>query len=511
MGFNSGPTLSLGTEAQIASYIGQFKYDPYGFVMAVFPWGKADTALAKKTGPERWQSRFLKDLGAFTHENAIRKEIGLDYKVWQSAVSSGHGVGKSALVAWLILWLMSTRPDFRGTTTANTGNQLETKTWPELSKWHQLALNREWFQWTATSFFFKKYPEEKRKSYMMSALTVSDHNTEAFAGLHNESSAVAVIMDEAGGIEGGVWSVIDGAMTDGEPFIFCFGNPTRPEGSFFDCFNKHGHMFYKMQVDSRTVTHTNKEALQMIIDKHGADSDDAKIRVYGQFPEKSYNGLITMSMLHDAVIRELFHDSAAPRIMGIDVARFGRDKTVMGFRQGRDFRSFPIFDYQGLDNVKAADLACIHIATYKPDAICIESVGPGVGVIDILRSRRYVVTEVHPGSAAVEHERYVNKRTEMWAKARDWIANGGCMMENKELFADLSNIQYSLDLSENRMRLETKESMRERGLSSPDFGDMFALTFAVKVVRKDARVSSARNTSTRAITEYDPLTYGVEQ
>ena len=123
--------LSASTEDAVAEYIAEFRNDPLGFVMAIFPWGEKGTPLENRKGPEKWQAKILTDLGKHSFENAKRKAEGLDMIPWRSAVVSGHGVGKSALVSWIQLWIMSTRVNARGVTTANTGDQLETKTWPE--------------------------------------------------------------------------------------------------------------------------------------------------------------------------------------------------------------------------------------------------------------------------------------------------------------------------------------------------------------------------------------------
>jgi hypothetical protein len=125
----------------LAEQIARYTRDPLGFVLAVFPWGKAGTTLANEKGPEPWQRDILERLG---------KGMLNTSEALRVAVASGHGIGKSALVAWIILWAISTMPDTRGIVTANTEGQLRTKTWPELAKWHRLAVNAHWFVYTAT-------------------------------------------------------------------------------------------------------------------------------------------------------------------------------------------------------------------------------------------------------------------------------------------------------------------------------------------------------------------------
>ncbi|NCN95607.1 MAG: terminase, partial [Bdellovibrionales bacterium] len=205
--------LSLQTEQQLAEFVATFYDDPYGFVMAIFPWGEptlpdgSANSLADKDGPEDWQREILEALGEHIRINMIHRDLGLDMIVWRSAIASGHGVGKSALVAWIIYFLMSTRVDTRMAVTASTQFQLEDKTWPELGKWHALALNKHWFRWTATTFSFAAYNDDKQKNYRATAATVSETNTEAFAGLHNEGKSVAVVFDEASGVLPKIWEV----------------------------------------------------------------------------------------------------------------------------------------------------------------------------------------------------------------------------------------------------------------------------------------------------------------
>lgn len=504
------------TEADLAAAIAEYYGDPYGFVLFVFPWGDrtlpdgSPNPLANKDGPEPWQAEFLIELGNHIRENAALIGLGLERFVWRSAIASGHGVGKSALVAWVIIFLMSTRVDTRIGVTANTQKQLEDKTWPELAKWHNLLINKHWFTWTATSYFFAQYPEDKRKNYMATAMTVSEHNTEAFAGLHNEAGTVAILFDEASGINAKIWEVANGALTDGEGFMFAFGNPTQPDGEFADCFDKYADMYYLRHVDARSVRHTNKTALNDIIRRYGPDSDEAKIRVYGQFPTQSYNGFIGMTAVEDCFKRDLVIDNDAGLIMAIDVAHMGGDEIVFGWRQGRDARSRPMQAYRFLRTEQIVELAMRLIGLTKPDIVVIEAIGPGIGVIDGLRARGVKVIEVYPGARALNHQMFFNRRTECWGlmrEALDWL----CLDEEPVLFQQLTKIQYKLDRHEQRIQLESKEDYKTRtGLSSPDRADTLALTFAVTAVRRDqnkARAANDQNSRNVAITEYDPLTY----
>lgn len=503
-------SLSPTKEAELASFIGSFWADPYGFVMAAFPWGLeqlpdgTDNPLRDKKGPEPWQEELLKDLGQHIKSNAQLTDIGLSAEVWKSAIASGHGVGKSAMVAWLILFMMSTRVDTRGVVTASTQFQLEDKTWPELAKWYALLINKHWFEWSATGLVFKAYPEEKRKNYKTTAATVSEQKTEAFAGLHNEGKTVFVIFDEASGVHGKVWEVAEGALLgSGEKFFFAFGNPTRPDGEFADCFDKHSALYHTKHVDSREVSQTNLNAVNSLIAKYGIDSDEIKVRVRGLFPSQSFNGFIATDIVHEAMQRELVTDHMEGLIMAIDVARFGNDSSVIGFRQGRDARSIPSKKFKGLSLVRLAEISMMEADIHKPDAIVIEATGVGAGLVDIMRDRGYKITEVHPGAAAHDPNLYINRRAEYWSLMRDWLYEKGCIPENADLFKQLTTILYSLDRHEQRVKLEPKEEMKKRGLESPDDADTLALTFAVRVARRDRNFIKMPQSKRTAITEYD--------
>lgn len=507
----AGNGISTEKEAELAEFIASFFADPLGFVMAVFPWGDPElpdgtpNPLAEKDGPEQWQRQMLEDLGEHIKMNQIHADLGMDLKVWRSAIASGHGVGKSAMTAWIIYFLMSTRADTRGVVTASTEFQLTDKTWPELGKWHALALNRHWFSWQGLSFSFAAYPDDKKKNYRTTAATVSETNTEAFAGLHNEGKSVFVLFDEASGVFPKIWEVAEGALTDGEAFFFAFGNPTKPDGEFADCFDKHAHMYYTRHVDSREVRFTNKNALNDILRKYGEDSDEAKVRVKGMFPSQSFNGFISADAVDEAMKKEDSGDPGAALIMGIDVARMGNDKTVITYRQGRDARVAPQLVFSKLKITKQAEIIAQEINAKRPDAVVIESTGPGAGLIDILRDKGYKIVEIHPGAAATAHEHYVNRRAEYWAEMRDWIYDEGALPEDNEMRAELIGIMYTLDRHEQRIQLEAKEAMKKRGLNSPDKADSLALTFAVKVARRDRNNLHAAKRQRLAKTEYDPM------
>jgi hypothetical protein len=275
-----------------------FSSDPLGFVLFSFPWGEEATELESFLGPFDWQIKVLEDLGAglITTAEAI-----------QIARTSGHGIGKSALIAWIILWAISTFEDTKGVVTANTENQLKTKTWAEVSKWHRMFIGREYFKMTATALFANDPLHERE--WRIDMVPWSERNTEAFAGLHNQGKRILVLMDEASAIPDLIWEVTEGALTDQNTQIIwvVFGNPTKNKGRFRECFagGKFAHRWKSETIDSRSVPITNKEQIQKWIDDYGEDSDFVRIRVRGVFPRIDAQSFISYELANSAVEREI--------------------------------------------------------------------------------------------------------------------------------------------------------------------------------------------------------------
>lgn len=241
-------------KAKLVKLARKWKTDPLAFAQNAFPWGKR--SLEGMTGPDVWQTKVLTLL-----RDHIRSGKSLDVP-FRLAVASGHGVGKSALVSWLVLWSMATAGDTRGVVTANTEGQLRTKTFAELAKWYNLCIFRPWFDMSALSLTCRQPGHEK--TWRVDAIPWSETNPEAFQGLHNNGKRLIVIFDEASGIPQVINEVIEGAMSDKETQImwFQFGNPNNSSGPFFECFNRNRNRWLHMHVDSREAAVANKEELQ---------------------------------------------------------------------------------------------------------------------------------------------------------------------------------------------------------------------------------------------------------
>jgi hypothetical protein len=467
--------------------LSRYENDPVAFVGYAFPWSEKNTALEKFDGPETWQLRVLCHIrdrllaGAGRHE-AISEAI-------RTAVASGHGVGKSALVSMIIIWAISTMIDTRGVVTANTETQLKTKTWAELGKWYNLFLHREFFELTATAIFFKG----RERTWRIDMVPWTIQKTEAFAGLHNQGKRVLLIMDEASAIDDKIWEVAEGALTDASTqILWCvFGNPTRNVGRFKDCFESYRDRWWREQVDSRSVSFTNKPQIETWSKDYGDDSDWFRIRIRGVFPRTGEMEFISSADVKEAMLRDFVIMRTDPLVIGVDVARYGANESVIFFRKGRDARSIPPVRLRGVSTVELAQKVMEVYQRYHVDAIFIDGGGVGGGVVDNCRALHLYCYDIQFGAkpdligfaTGTDGERYANKRAEMWGAMRSWL-KGGAIPDIPDLRSQLIGPTYTFNL-QNAILLEKKEDMMKRGIASPDLADALALTFAMPVANHE--------------------------
>lgn len=467
--------------------LASFTNDPLGFVLWSFPWGEPGELEHARVEP--WQARLLSELGQglISFEGALRV-----------ARTSGHGIGKSALVSWLILWAMSTFEDTVGVVTANTETQLKTKTWVQLAKWYRMCLTRSMFKMTATALF--SCDPEHERTWRMDMVPWSERNTEAFAGLHNQGKRILLVFDEASAIPDTIWEVAEGALTDRNTQIIwaCFGNPTRNKGRFRDCFpgGKFAHRWSTGVIDSREVSFTDKSQIQEWIVDHGEDSDFVRIRVRGVFPRVDAESWIPYELALQAVNREIPQQRGA-LIIGVDVGRFGDDPSVIYPRKGRDARTWPPEILYGADTMTTASRTAATYLRLHASVVMVDSGGVGGGVVDRLRQLRIPVMEVDFGSASDratpdDGTKYANKRAEIWGALRMWLKGGsiphivvGEHIGGKITLVDeLVSPNYGMNGRE-EIQLEGKKDMRKRRIPSPNVADALACTFAFPAMEAD--------------------------
>ncbi len=486
-----GPIPAIEPEV-ILPAMAAYLYDkPLRFVLFAFDWDRDPSlrvvklpepwsdAYDSEFGPDAWACDLLDHIGGEVSQRAFNGRDAVD--AIRCAVSSGHGIGKSAFTGWLINWIMTTRPNARGVVTANTAPQLESKTWSELAKWTKRSLFGDWFNVTTGRGSMRMVAGGFEESWRCDAQTCREENSESFAGLHAADSTPFYLFDEASAIPAKIWEVAQGGMTDGEPMWFAFGNPTRLGTTFYDAFNSASHRWHTQLVDSRTVQITNKAQLQNWIDDFGIDSDFVKVRVRGVFPSASSLQFIPQDLVDDAMEREVEVLREEPVIVGVDVARFGGDRSCIFTRKGRDGRHFPPILLDKLDLMTLASVVADHInllrRVHANVIVAIDGGGVGGGLVDRLRQLGFSPIEVQFGSKATDPRRYANKRAEIWSLMKEWL-KGGALPKRDDIVSDLVNVEYSYTTAD-AILLESKQSMKARGLPSPDIADAIALTFAV--------------------------------
>jgi hypothetical protein len=496
----ASPVQEAEVDASFIEELVQFFDDPLGFVYAIFPWGEAGTPLALEEGPDDWQVRVLWEIGERVKAGQAAGPAAAD--ALRVAVASGHGIGKTALVSWIILWFISTRMSPQIVVTANTTTQLTTKTWRELAKWLRLARNGNWFQWSAQKLAAKWSPE----TWFAAAVPWSKERAEAFAGTHEEH--VLVIFDEASAIDDVIWEVAEGAMTTPGAMWIAFGNPTRNTGRFRECWRRFAARWFTLQVDSRTAKKASAKQIQAWLEDYGEDSDFFRVRVRGEFPNAASGQFIAEDDVEGAVRRfaqalarkrQRLHnqnvdpesvrlwvddveDAEAPLILAVDVARFGDDDSVVVLRRG--MLSVIAGRWNGLSTVQLVQIVAGLIDEARPDAVFVDGVGIGAGVVDQLRDLGYEVIEVNAGVKALDERKYFNRRIEMWDGMRGWLRKGGMIEDDQRLRQGLTAPEYGFAGRAQQMQLESKDDLKARGMPSPDEADALSMTFFQPVARR---------------------------
>ena len=492
-------------EKQLLEDLLSFSYDPLGFVEYVYPWGEPGTPLEKFT-LRTWQREVLAQI----RDHLVEQQNFLDLdllsllQVYQEVICSGRGTGKSALFGMLTNWLLSTHLGATSITTANTEKQLRTKTFPEYGRWFTMGINSHW--WDVESLAIR--PQEWLAKLVREQLKIdtqywaatgqnwSEENPDAFAGVHN-MYGLAVFFDEAAGVPEPIWTVSKGFFTEMTPFRIWMGfsQGRRNSGAFFDRFNDPAyHEFWRRRhLDARTVEGVDISTLEEIIRVKGPDSDEARVEVYGLFPEQGEGQLIPNSVVLGAQERRigLSEDNDEPLILGVDPAPRGR--TVLRARQGRDAYSISPIVLHGKDNIQIADEVVAFCNKYDPDAIVVDA-GNGTGVIDDLKRRGVKVFEVWFGAANPDtSSEWAIIAGAMWGRMAEWLPRGG-IDDSRELYNDLTKRRWEWfgGREDNKRTLNSKRDMLKEGIPSPDDGDALALTFYPQLPKRNKTVHGGR-------------------
>lgn len=497
IGHNGGPTLDEFDETLVEE-LAQFYDDPLGFVLWAYNWGEGE--LKGFDGPDQWQIDYLNDIGRMVRERGFN---GFDpVKPIRMATASGHGIGKSALTAWITNWIMSTRPFCKGIVTANTSPQLETKTWAEIAKWTRRSINRHWFRVHSGKGSMKIVRIGFEDTWRVDAQTCREENSESFAGLHAANSTPFYIFDEASAIPDKIWEVAEGGLTDGEPMHFVFGNPTRNTGRFHACFKSRAHSkrWNTRSIDSRNCKIPNKEDIAEKIATYGIDSDYIKVRVRGMFPAQSIRQFIAVDKVDAAYGRKLGRHQYdfAPTIISCDPAWEGDDELVISMRQGLFYQVLRVLEKNDND-VFIANLLANYEDEYEADAVFIDK-GYGTGIYSAgsTMGREWRLVDF---SEAAPKPGYKNLRAYMWDMMKQWLDQGGAIPEDEILYNELIAPETVPTLN-GIIQLESKKDMKKRDVPSPNRADALAITFAYPVAKKP---KFGNNSKSKLESEYDPL------
>ncbi len=390
-------------------------------------------------------------------------------------VKSGHGVGKTSTLACLALWFISCFDDCKVPVTHPAREQLKSTMWPELRKWHSRMENpfRDAIEINSEKCFIRARPDR-----FVQARTSRPDNPDALQGFHAEH--LLFLIDEASGVATKIFEVAFGALTTADARFLLAGNPTHTSGFFWQTFNKYRDSWVRFTLSCLDSENVKQEYIRKMRGQYGAESNEYRVRVLGQFPAASSMQFIASDLVASAMERytAVSADPAlyayAPRLLGVDVARFGDDSSVVYLRQGISARR--VYRVKDCDTHTLACRVATLYVEHDCSEIYVDLGGVGAGVYDYLASHGYPVQGIEFGSRSQESS-YYNRRAELWGRLREWLRSGGAVEESEELASDLTVPFYEYDVRD-RIKLERKESIKKRGYASPDNADALALTFA---------------------------------
>lgn len=436
---------------------------------------------------------FLEDMLDMECDNwqaLVAADVASEPKV---AVKSGQGVGKTALEAGLILWFLVCRPYSKVIATAPTMQQLYDVLWAEIAKWLNTSKVKNLLTWTKT----KVYMVGDSERWFATAKTAT--KPENMQGFHEDH--MLIVVDEASGVADPIMEAIIGTLSGADNKLLLMGNPNRIEGVFYDAFGKDRDKYKTHTVSSRESKRTNKDNIEMIESKYGRDSDVVRVRVDGQFPKGALDSFISLETVELACsknnrIDQKCIDAAKTLHIGVDVARFGDDKTVITPRIST--KVFEFRKYSKKSTMETAGnvlLCCKEYMKWFPQikhcTIKVDDTGVGGGVTDrlneVIKEEKlpYKVIPVNNGDSATD-DYYFNLGGQLWGNVKELLeinfsntiqGKGDAQLElpcDDEMIKQLSIRRYHMT-SKGKIQLESKKEMKERGVGSPDVADSLAL------------------------------------
>lgn len=449
--------MTADERARVVEWGERFRQDPVEYVRKMF-----------RVEPTLQQAQLLRAVAAPGAKVAVR---------------SGHGTGKTTALAWIILWFLPLHKNALIPCTAPTGHQLYDLLWAEIQRW-QPKLPPE----IGGSFVVKQSRVEIRgfeRTKFAVARTARPENPEALAGFHSEN--LLFLIDEASGVPEQVFQVAEGALSTPGARVIMTSNPTRLTGYFHEAFHRSRDKWTRLHFSGLDSPLVDADFVREMGEKYGTDSDIYRVRVLGEFPRASVLQLIPEDIATAALERSLPEDvySFAPKVLGVDVGRFGDDRSAVFLRQGR--RAQLVLTLRKSDTMTLAGHVAELEDAYGTSATFVDDGGVGGGVVDRLRQLGRNPIPVQFGGSS-QGPQYANKRAEMWCLLRDWLREGAEICPQDRAGAGVADVirddlvgpEYGFSAA-GKLQLERKEDMKRRGLASPDLGDALALTFAAPV------------------------------
>ena len=391
------------------------------------------------------------------------------------SVRSGHGIGKSTVLAWLVLWYLFTRPHCQIPCTAPSADQIYDVLWKEIAKWLKRMPEdiQPYFQWTTNYIRFSESPE----TWFARAKTARKESPEALAGIHADD--VMFIVDEASGIAEEIFNVAEGALTDENILVILISNPTRLVGYFYDTHHGDSEAWKLLHFNSMDSPIVDNKYVNRIINKRGEGSDEHRVRVLGDFPnedavdDKGYVPLLRQEDIRTTIDNN-FENHKSIRL-GVDPSGQGKDKTAFVIRDGFKAKVIALEKLSTPKSIAQKALSIAHMYDITPGNIFVDNFGVGANVAQELAMARCRCRPVNVGEQGLDKDRFLNLRAEAFWGLREWLRKGGELIAN-DSWKELLTIRYRPNLT-GKIQIMPKLEMKRDGYKSPDFADALSLCF----------------------------------
>lgn len=397
-------------------------------------------------------------------------------------IRSGHGTGKDACASWIILWFLSTRPYPKILCTAPTGRQLNDILWAELSKWTRQSILKDEFVIQSDKIFHKDAPREWwARAVTASVKASAEEQAETLAGLHADH--MLIVVDEASGVPDPVYIPLEGAMTQEDNRVLVIGNMTRNKGYFYDTHydSKQSKLWTRLHWDSRKSSNVAQSMIDYFATKYGEDSNVFRIRVMGEPPIDDEMSLIPLHWAQQCVGNDFEAFPDDPFVIGVDVARYGNDSSIIMPRRGNVI--LPWDEYRELNPINLAMLVKEEFYQQEADRVGVDEIGVGGPVLDWLRLNglQKQAVGVNVALKSSDQGRFFQLRDELWWRVRERCMNAQYNFPvgelGERLCDELSSIRFEeAETGRGVIKVESKKQMKLRGIESPNIADALCIT-----------------------------------